>query len=73
MAEIADGNILADIELEIAAAGCEHKTAFNGWRPDHATIYDLSRAVTGTLFFVPSATFLDNDGARPCWPPLCIE
>ena len=32
-------------------------------------LLDFSRAVTGTLFFVPSATFLDalgEDGPRAC-------
>ena len=32
-------------------------------------LLDFSRAVTGTLFFVPSATFLDNVAAAPPSPP----
>ena len=32
-------------------------------------LLDFSRAVTGNLFFVPSATFLDNVGERCRRPP----
>lgn len=32
-------------------------------------LLDFSRAITGTLFFVPSATFLDNIGAEASLPP----
>jgi len=33
-------------------------------------LLDFSRAVTGTLFFVPSATFLENVGAAAPAPPI---
>src|ERR1700722_11659278 len=34
VAEIADGNILADVQIEIAATGGQHEGAGNGGRPD---------------------------------------
>jgi porphyrinogen peroxidase len=36
-------------------------------------LLDFSRAVTGCLFFVPTATFLDNVPAEAMSPPLGIE
>lgn len=35
-------------------------------------LLDFSRAVTGTLFFVPSATFLDNVGAGEAAPLIAV-
>ena len=36
-------------------------------------LLDFSRAVTGTLFFVPSATFLDNVAADMAPPPADVQ
>jgi putative iron-dependent peroxidase len=33
-------------------------------------LLDFSRAVTGTLFFVPSTTFLENVPAEDAAPPM---
>jgi porphyrinogen peroxidase len=42
------------------------KNMFVGRPPgNYDRILDFSRAVTGSLFFVPAATFLDNVGAEP--------
>jgi len=36
-------------------------------------LLDFSRAITGTLFFVPSATFLDNVAAEVTSPPSAVR
>jgi putative iron-dependent peroxidase len=44
---------------------------FSGRPPgNYDRLLDFSRAVTGTLFFVPSVTFLDDVVAEEAAPPL---
>ncbi|MBB5319086.1 hypothetical protein HDF09_003785 [Edaphobacter lichenicola] len=38
MTEIADRDILSDVELEVAAACGQHKGALYGWRPDNIAV-----------------------------------
>src|ERR1700730_8938582 len=38
MVEIADGDVLADVKIEIAAAGSQHERPHDGWRPDDLVV-----------------------------------
>ena len=40
MGEVADGDILADVELEVAAARGDDEGAFDGRRPDEIAVND---------------------------------
>ena len=67
MAEIADRDVLADVELEIAAAGGEHEAALDRRRPDHPAIDDALEMVEDRI------AFLDAAARRPIKPVLAIR
>ncbi len=47
MAEVADGNILPDGELEIAATRGQDERTFYRWRPDQIAVDDTLDVVPG--------------------------
>lgn len=63
MARIADGDVLADIQFEIATAGREHEAAFDGGRPDDPSVYDALDMVENRIALVASSA---GGGIRIC-------
>ena len=55
MAEIADGEVLADVEFKVAAARGEHKAAFDGGCPDDVAINKAMDVLQDRIAFFAAA------------------
>ena len=55
MAQVTDGDVLADIQFEIAAAGRQHDATFDGWGPDDLAVDKTLNMLKDRIAFVAPA------------------
>ncbi len=79
MAEIADGNVLTDMQFKISTAGREHKPAFDGRCPDDPAVNNALNMVEDRITIIASAargsiSFRPQDkGVRTAIAPLSSQ